>query len=96
MSARMFFSRYPDLYPFLLHQMAQAAKIIEKTPSALSPDETSIYPALLILAKLTPTATITDVEDIKFRVRAFSGLFQLKHYRLISELVLLLIGALIS
>lgn len=69
MSARMFFHRYPDLYPFLLNQVRHAAKIIEDTPNALSPDESSIYPALLILAKLIPTTTITDVEDIKYRVR---------------------------
>ena len=67
MSARMFFSRYPDLYQFLLDEVISVAEIIQKTQNAVTPEEGTIYPVLIILAKLHPSASI-DKNGDKFQV----------------------------
>ena len=70
MSARMFFSRYPELYQFLLDEVISVAKIIQKTQNAVTPEEGNLYPVLIILAKLHPSANIDKNED-KFQVSNF-------------------------
>ena len=70
MSARMFFSRYPDLYQFLLDEVISVAKIIKKTQNAVTPEEGNLYLVLIILAKLHPSTNIDKNED-KFQVSNF-------------------------
>ena len=74
MSARMFFSRYPDLYELLLEEVKSVAEIITKTPNAVTPEEGTLYPVLIILAKLHPITSIEKNDD-KFQVRVFQFSF---------------------
>ena len=67
MSARMFFNRYPDLYDFLLEEVNFVADIIKKTPYAVTPEEGTLYPVLILLAKLHPITSVDQKED-KFQV----------------------------
>ena len=67
MSARMFFTRYPDLYGFLLSEMTSIAEIVRNSENAVTPEESAIYPTLIVLAKLHPVTRI-DKEDEKFQV----------------------------
>lgn len=70
MSARMFFQRFPDMYPFLLAQVTSVANMIQRTPDAVTPEESALYPILIILAKLHPVITFQK-EDEKFQVITF-------------------------
>ena len=67
MSARMFFNRYPDLYDFLLEEVNFVADIIKKTPYAVTPEEGTLYPVFILLAKLHPITSVDQKED-KFQV----------------------------
>ena len=67
MSARMFFQRYPQLYSFLLEEVNSAAKIVQQTPNAVTPEESAIYPVLIILAKLHPVTCLEESET-KYQV----------------------------
>ena len=70
MQARMFFNRYPKMYPFLLNEMSEVAEIMEKSTNALKPEESALYPSLILLAKLQPTVAINgSSEDQKYQVR---------------------------
>ena len=69
MQARMFFNRYPQLYPFLLDEITSVAKIIAKSDNALRPEESALYPALILLAKLQPTVAVNgNLQDHKYQV----------------------------
>ena len=60
MSARMFFHRFPDLYNFLLTEMTEAAQMINS--GSVNPKETSLYPILIIIAKLQPSLMASEEE----------------------------------
>ena len=69
MQARMFFNRYPQMYPFLLNEMTSVAKIIEESENALRPEESALYPTLILLAKLQPTVAVNgNLQDHKYQV----------------------------
>ena len=76
MQARMFFNRYPKMYPFLLNEMSEVAEIMQKSTNALKPEESALYPCLILLAKLQPTVAINgSSEDLKYQVRKTFQLF---------------------
>ena len=68
MSARMFFHRYPDLYAYLLNEVTNVAETIRSTPTAVTPEESALYPVLIILAKLHPATSQEDHEKDKYQV----------------------------
>lgn len=70
MQARMFFNRYPKIYPFLLAEMTAVAQIIQNSANALKPEESALYPSLILLAKLQPTVAVNgNSQDQKYQVK---------------------------
>ena len=81
MQARMFFNRYPKMYSFLLNEMSSVAEIMEKSANALRPEESALYPSLILLAKLQPTVAINgSTEDQKYQV------WNSRYFKLISAI----------
>ena len=78
MTSRSFFLRYPDLYNFLLEEITIAAKKLQRPQlcdkvhgnAFINPDlENSIFPILLILAKLEPPP-LSESED-HYKISSF-------------------------
>ncbi|KAI8821746.1 putative death-receptor fusion protein-domain-containing protein [Fimicolochytrium jonesii] len=53
LTAREFFARYPALHPLLLRELSAAAELLETRVAVLHP---ALYPILMILARLKPSA----------------------------------------
>ncbi len=51
------------MHSFLLKEIRDVAKILEATRNAVTPEESAIYPVLVILAKLQPSHQLDDTED---------------------------------
>ena len=58
-TAADFFARYPQLHPFLLHQLSEAAAALQHGASSSNPSASSMHPSLfpllVLLSRLRPS-----------------------------------------
>ena len=59
MTSRTFFQRYPDLFPYLLGQI-KATAASGKGKAVAAAEQATLFPVLLILAKLQPSPNPAD------------------------------------
>ena len=65
LTARAFFQKYPGLFELIGGELRAAADVIEKSEGALSPLEASLYPILILLAKLQPSPVSSGSDEFK-------------------------------
>ena len=65
LTARAFFQKYPGLFELIGGELRAVAEVIEKSEGALSPLEASLYPILILLAKLQPSPVSSGSDEFK-------------------------------
>ena len=65
LTARAFFQKYRGLFELIGGELRAVAEVIEKSEGALSPLEASLYPILILLAKLQPSPVSSGSDEFK-------------------------------
>ena len=63
LTARAFFQKYPGLFEVIGGELRAAADAIEVGRGAMSPLEASLYPILILLAKLQPSPVSSGIDE---------------------------------
>ena len=63
LTARAFFQKYPGLFEVIGGELRAAADAIEASRGAMSPLEASLYPILILLAKLQPSPVSSGIDE---------------------------------
>ena len=78
LTARAFFQKYPGLFEVIGSELRAAADAIEVSRGALSPLEASLYPILILLAKLQPSPVSTSFNEFQVRLSLRRSLLRLQ------------------